>query len=70
MSTVTAKIAREHRVTIPSLLARKQRAERIAMLTAYDFTFASLFDAAEQYIQGEKGVYVAVLQKMTVNGFF
>jgi len=47
MSTVTTRVAREHRVTIPSLVARKQRAERIAMLTAYDFTFASLFDAAE-----------------------
>jgi len=47
MSTVTAKAAREHRITIPSLVARKQRGERIAMLTAYDFTFASIFDAAE-----------------------
>jgi 3-methyl-2-oxobutanoate hydroxymethyltransferase len=46
MSTVTAKAAREHRVTIPSLVARKQRGERIAMLTAYDFTFASIFDEA------------------------
>jgi len=47
MSTVTAKAAREHRITIPSLVARKKRAERIAMLTAYDFTFASIFDSAE-----------------------
>jgi 3-methyl-2-oxobutanoate hydroxymethyltransferase len=47
MSTVTAKVAREHRITVPSLVARKKRAERIAMLTAYDFTFASIFDAAE-----------------------
>ncbi len=46
MSTVTAKTAREHRITIPSLAARKKRKERIAMLTAYDFTFASIFDAA------------------------
>ena len=46
MSTVTAKAAREHRITIPSLVARKERGERIAMLTAYDFTFASIFDAA------------------------
>jgi 3-methyl-2-oxobutanoate hydroxymethyltransferase len=46
MSTVTAKATREHRITIPSLLARKERGERIAMLTAYDFTFASIFDAA------------------------
>jgi 3-methyl-2-oxobutanoate hydroxymethyltransferase len=47
MSTVTAKTAREHRITIPSLVARKKRKERIAMLTAYDFTFASIFDAAD-----------------------
>jgi len=47
MSTVTAKAAREHRITIPSLVARKSRGERISMLTAYDFTFASIFDAAE-----------------------
>ena len=46
MSTVTTKTAREHRITIPSLAARKKRKERIAMLTAYDFTFASIFDAA------------------------
>ncbi len=47
MSTVTAKAVREHRITIPSLVARKERGERIAMLTAYDFTFASIFDAAD-----------------------
>jgi len=46
VSTVTAKTAREHRVTIPSLAVRKRRGERIAMLTAYDFTFATLFDSA------------------------
>jgi 3-methyl-2-oxobutanoate hydroxymethyltransferase len=46
MSTVTAKAVREHRITIPSLVARKERGERIAMLTAYDFTFATIFDAA------------------------
>jgi len=47
MSTVTQKAAREHRVTVPSLDRRKKRAEKITMLTAYDFTFASIFDAAE-----------------------
>ncbi|HXV36249.1 MAG TPA: 3-methyl-2-oxobutanoate hydroxymethyltransferase [Myxococcota bacterium] len=47
MSAVSASARREHRVTIPSLVARKARGERIAMLTAYDFAFASLFDAAE-----------------------
>jgi 3-methyl-2-oxobutanoate hydroxymethyltransferase len=46
MSTVTAKAVREHRITIPSLVVRKERGERIAMLTAYDFTFATIFDAA------------------------
>ena len=46
MSTLTAAAAREHRVTAPSLRARKQRGERIAMLTAYDHAFATIFDAA------------------------
>jgi len=46
MSTVTLKSAREHRVTAPSLAKRKSRGEPIAMLTAYDFTFARIFDAA------------------------
>jgi 3-methyl-2-oxobutanoate hydroxymethyltransferase len=44
MSTVTLKTAREHRVTAPSLLRRKRRGEPISMLTAYDFTFARIFD--------------------------
>ncbi len=47
MSTVTAKTAREQRVTVPSLFRRKRLGERITMLTAYDFTFATIFDAAE-----------------------
>ncbi len=46
MSTVTAETAREHRVTIPSLRRRKRRGEKITMLTAYDFTFAHIFDTA------------------------
>jgi len=46
MSTVSAATAREHRVTVPSLRARKLRGERIAMLTAYDHAFAAIFDAA------------------------
>jgi 3-methyl-2-oxobutanoate hydroxymethyltransferase len=46
VSTVTAESSREHRVTVPSLRTRKRRGERISMLTAYDFTFASLFDQA------------------------
>jgi 3-methyl-2-oxobutanoate hydroxymethyltransferase len=46
MSTVTLRSAREHRVTVPSLARRKSRGEPIAMLTAYDFTFARIFDSA------------------------
>jgi 3-methyl-2-oxobutanoate hydroxymethyltransferase len=46
MSTVTAEASREHRITIPSLRRRKQRGGKIVMLTAYDFTFAQIFDAA------------------------
>ena len=45
MSTVTATSRREHRVTARSLAARKG-AEPFSMLTAYDFTFARLFDQA------------------------
>jgi 3-methyl-2-oxobutanoate hydroxymethyltransferase len=47
MSTVTqASSTREHRVTVRSLAARKRRAEPFTMLTAYDFTFARIFDEA------------------------
>ncbi len=47
MSTVTtASSQREHRVTVRSLAARKRRAEPFTMLTAYDFTFARIFDEA------------------------
>ena len=47
MSTVTASSRKEHRVTVRSLAARKRRGEPITMLTAYDFTFARIFDSAE-----------------------
>lgn len=47
MSTVTtASATREHRVTVRSLAARKRKAQPFSMLTAYDFTFARLFDEA------------------------
>ena len=46
MSSVTLKSARERRVTVPSLALRKHRGEPISMLTAYDFTFARIFDSA------------------------
>ncbi len=45
MSSVTAAAQREHRVTARSLRARKGK-EPFAMLTAYDFSFARLFDQA------------------------
>lgn len=47
MSTVTASARKEHRITVRSLAARKRRGEPITMLTAYDFTFARIFDSAE-----------------------
>lgn len=46
MSTVTASSAREHRVTVRSLSRAKRNDEPITMLTAYDYTFARIFDAA------------------------
>ena len=47
MSTVTtASARREHRVTVRSLASRKAKGEIFTMLTAYDFTFARIFDAA------------------------
>ena len=46
MSTVTASARREHRVTVRSLAQRKNRGEPFTMLTAYDFSFARIFDAA------------------------
>jgi 3-methyl-2-oxobutanoate hydroxymethyltransferase len=47
MSTVTTASAnREHRITARSLAGRKRRGERITMLTAYDFTFARIFEGA------------------------
>ncbi|MFP6654016.1 MAG: 3-methyl-2-oxobutanoate hydroxymethyltransferase, partial [Myxococcota bacterium] len=42
----TASATREHRITIRSLAERKRNAECFTMLTAYDFTFARIFDAA------------------------
>jgi len=47
MSTITLKSSREHRVTVPSLARRKHSGDKLTMLTAYDFTFARIFDAAE-----------------------
>ena len=46
MSTVTAASQQEQRVTVRSLAQRKAKQQRITMLTAYDFTFARIFDQA------------------------
>ncbi|HSD27234.1 MAG TPA: 3-methyl-2-oxobutanoate hydroxymethyltransferase, partial [Vicinamibacteria bacterium] len=46
MSTVSAAARREQRVTTRTLLSRKQRRDPFAMLTAYDFAFARIFDEA------------------------
>jgi 3-methyl-2-oxobutanoate hydroxymethyltransferase len=46
MSRIALKSAREHRVTVPVLLRRKRSGEPISVLTAYDFTFARIFDGA------------------------
>jgi len=46
MSTVTASARREHRVTVRSLAQRKSQGEPFTMLTAYDFSFARIFDDA------------------------
>jgi len=46
MSTVTAASQREHRVTTRSLQRCKRRGEPFSMLTAYDVTFARIFDQA------------------------
>ncbi len=36
----------EARVTVPAIARRKARGEKIAMVTAYDFAFARIFDTA------------------------
>ncbi len=46
MSTVSVATSREKRVSVPSLARRKSRGERFSMLTAYDCTFARIFDSA------------------------
>ncbi len=46
MTTVTLKSARDHRVTVPAIARMKRRGEPIRMLTAYDHTFARIFDSA------------------------
>jgi 3-methyl-2-oxobutanoate hydroxymethyltransferase len=46
MSAIALKSAREHRVTVPGLIHRKHGDQPISMLTAYDCSFARIFDAA------------------------
>ena len=36
----------EARITVPALAGRKARGEKLSMITAYDYTFARIFDAA------------------------
>jgi len=42
--SASAEALREHRTTVRSLAAHKRRGERFAMLTAYDYPFARIFD--------------------------
>ena len=47
MSTVNFAAAnREHRVTVRSVASARKRGERLTMLTAYDHSFARIFDLA------------------------
>jgi 3-methyl-2-oxobutanoate hydroxymethyltransferase len=46
MSTITAASSREQRITARSLQLRKGKGEPFSMLTAYDATFARIFDEA------------------------
>ena len=47
MSTVTvSSSAREHRITVRSIAKAKRDGEKLTMLTAYDFTFARIFDTS------------------------
>lgn len=41
-----AASSHESKVTVRTLAARKRRGEKLTMLTAYDFAFARIFDAA------------------------
>lgn len=67
------------RVTTSSLLKMKQRGDRITMLTAYDFTFASLLDEAgvdvllvgdslAMVIQGQETTIPVTLREMIYHG--
>ncbi|MEZ6116865.1 MAG: 3-methyl-2-oxobutanoate hydroxymethyltransferase [Pirellulaceae bacterium] len=51
------------RLTVPEFSAMKQKGERIAMLTAYDFSMASLVDQA-----GIDGILVGDSMSMVVQG--
>lgn len=46
MSTHTASSPKEHRITVRSMARRKSRNQPLSMLTAYDFSFARIFDEA------------------------
>jgi 3-methyl-2-oxobutanoate hydroxymethyltransferase len=53
----------EPRLTVPGFVARKQSGHKLAMLTAYDFPFASLVDAA-----GVDAILVGDSLSMVVQG--
>ena len=75
MSVVSVRSSREQRITIRSLARRKRRGERFAMLTAYDFAFARIFDDAgidvllvgdslANVVQGEETTLPVTLEEM------
>jgi 3-methyl-2-oxobutanoate hydroxymethyltransferase len=53
----------ERRITVPKFTALKAAGQKITMLTAYDFTMASLVDAA-----GVEGILVGDSMSMVVQG--
>src|SRR5690349_19661756 len=53
----------DSRMTVPKFVALKQAARKISMLTAYDFTMASLLDAT-----GIEGILVGDSMSMVVQG--
>ncbi|MEX1223291.1 MAG: 3-methyl-2-oxobutanoate hydroxymethyltransferase [Pirellulales bacterium] len=56
-------MSRSKQMTVPEFMARKQRGEKITLLTAYDFTMAQLLDQA-----GIEGVLVGDSMSMVVQG--
>jgi 3-methyl-2-oxobutanoate hydroxymethyltransferase len=59
----TLSMKRQSRITVPQFVGMKQKGEKITMLTAYDYTTASLVDAA-----GVESVLVGDSMGMVVQG--